>query len=288
MLTAAPAALAVLLLAAGGRGLARAASARRTRHRLGAPSASGAPPAALVTALDDADVGVRPEHAWLGWIGLGVLAALLGLATGGPAAAVVLAVPAAAGPAVALRLLAGRADRRLERELPAALELVARSLRAGSSLRDALAGAAASTPGRLGDDIGAVVGTAAAGLPLAAALDEWAGRRPCAGVRLAVAALALGAESGGATARAVDGVAATLRAGEAVAAEARALSSQARLSAMVIALAPVVFTVLAAGADPRTTQFLLRTPVGLGCLAAGLALDAAAAVWMHRLTAVTP
>lgn len=85
-------------------------------------------------------------------------------------------------------------------------------------------------------------------------------------------------------ARPIDGVAASLRANLAVAAEVRALSSQARYSAMVIALAPLAFGVVAASADGRTADFLLRTRVGVACLAAGVALDVIGAWWMHRIT----
>lgn len=286
MLTAALAAVSALLVAGAAHDLTRRRAAARARRRLAPDAPSPGPPARFVSALADADLPFRPEHAWLAWLGAVVAAAAGGLAVAGPPAAVVFLVVAGGAPAVVLRVLRGRADAGAERALPAALELVARSLRGGASFREALAEAA--PPGRLGGDLRTVVAEAEAGSPLTAALGAWAERRPSRGVRLAVAALALGAESGGATARAVDGVAATLRANDAVAAEARALASQARISALVIALAPVAFTLLAAGADPRTTEFLLRTPVGLGCLAAGLALDAAAAVWMHRLTAVEP
>ena len=44
--------------------------------------------------------------------------------------------------------------------------------------------------------------------------------------------------------------------------------------------------VLAAGGDEATADFLFRTPVGLGCLTAGLALDGLAAWWMARLTRI--
>src|SRR5439155_897231 len=83
--------------------------------------------------------------------------------------------------------------------------------------------------------------------------------------------IALAAESGGAAARAIDGVGETLRANLAVAAEVRAQSAQARLSALVIALAPLGFGALAAGTDRQTADFLFRTPIGLGCLVVGLA-----------------
>lgn len=81
-------------------------------------------------------------------------------------------------------------------------------------------------------------------------------------------------------------MAATLRSRLGVVREVRALSSQARFSGVVITLAPLAFSALAAATDERTAGFLLRTPLGLFCLGAGLALDAVAALWMMRLSRI--
>ena len=69
-------------------------------------------------------------------------------------------------------------------------------------------------------------------------------------------------------------------------AELRALSSQARISALVIGLAPVGFGAFAAATDPRTSEFLLHTPAGLILLVTGLALDGVGWLWMQRLAQV--
>ena len=118
------------------------------------------------------------------------------------------------------------------------------------------------------------------------ALEGLGERQPLPGVRLAVAALCLGVETGGAQARAVDGVASTLRDRLAVTAEVRALSAQARLSALIIGVAPVGFGAFAAATDPRTARFVFHTVPGLLLLATGLALDALGWLWMRRLSRV--
>jgi len=124
------------------------------------------------------------------------------------------------------------------------------------------------------------------GSGLVEALEGLAARRPSPGVRLAVAALCLGVDTGGAQARAVDGVAATMRERLAVEAEVKALSSQARMSALVIGVAPLGFGAFAAATDPRTSDFLLHTPVGLALVCVGLLLDGAGWLWMQRLCRV--
>jgi tight adherence protein B len=184
------------------------------------------------------------------------------------------------------RALAARRSRQLERALPFALDDVARSLRSGGSLRMAIVEAASRARGVLGGDLARVAAELDDGHPLHDALAAWEARRPVRSVRLTVAALSLAAETGGASARAIDGVAATLRTNLGITDEIRALSSQARLSALVIVLAPLGFSALAASSDASTALFLFRTPLGLLCLVVGLGLYALGWLWMRRIVAV--
>lgn len=164
------------------------------------------------------------------------------------------------------------------------LEAVARALRGGRSLVQAVDEAAASLPrGPAVDDLSDVVGAVRSGVPLAAALASWATKGEDARV-LAGAALTLGAEVGGASARSLDAAASGLRDRAALAREVRALTSQARASALVMVLAPVGFVIVAGAADRRIVATLLTTPTGLACITLGLGLDAIGAGWMARMT----
>jgi tight adherence protein B len=164
-------------------------------------------------------------------------------------------------------------------QLPTLLEAVARHLRTGGSLTEAIT---AQQPGGGLAEPWLVVAVRAPVAGVVAALDGWVAGDDRPPVRLAAAALALAAETGGSPARAVDGVAATLRARAAVAGELRALTSQARASALVIAISPVVFALLASATD-RRTRAAFHTGTGTLLVLAGLALDALGAWWMARL-----
>lgn len=215
------------------------------------------------------------------------------------AAAVVTAVIAPAlVPAVATAVLvAPRVHRRWrmerewrvgEAELPDTLESVARALRAGASLAQAVAETPAPCAPAVRDEwlrLQAAVPVAG----VAGAVDGvWSRPAATAGGlaparQLVGAALRLAADVGGPQARALDLAAATLRQRVATAGEAWAQSAQARASALVLALAPVVFALLAAATDPRYVPFLTGTVPGAVLLHAGLALDAAGLAWMTRL-----
>jgi tight adherence protein B len=218
-------------------------------------------------------------------VGVGAGVGLAGLVSiVGPIGLVLAAV---AGPAAPVALNhRRRAERvRLRRtQLPAALDRLATALRGGSSVPMALAEAGATMPPPMGPELLALGREASAGRAIADVLDGWSARYDDAGTRLAATVLTLATAVGGAPGHAVDGVAATLRERVDLDEERRALTSQARLSALVLAVAPVGFAALLGATDGRAASFLLGTPAGWVCLVLGLALDAAGIWWMARLT----
>lgn len=170
---------------------------------------------------------------------------------------------------------------------PTFLDEVARRLRGGLSLSDAMLGAddgmhtlfrSAFAPVRIMID---------SGVDPARAVKNWqvTGNQPA--VDLFAGSLAVGAAVGGVTPRTLDSVAQTIRDRLALVAEVSMQASQAKLSALVMTLAPLLFSVLLVFTDKRAANFLLATPVGWACLLVGLGLDLIAGVWMARLGRVS-
>jgi tight adherence protein B len=217
-------------------------------------------------------------------LGLVAIGAVGVAALFGPIVLVLVVAAVGVGRVVWRQRAAALTQRRRSQQLPEALERMAAALRTGSSLPQALAEAARGTPLPLGPELDALAGQAACGQPVLAVLDGWTERHPDRGTRLAAVALALATGVGAAPARAVDGVAATLRERLELAGERHALATQARASAIVLSTAPVAFAGLLTLSDPTASRFLLGTPSGWLCIALGVSLDAAGAVWMARLT----
>lgn len=238
----------------------------------------------LERALVRADVNWAVGAVASVWAGGIVAMATLSWAVGGPTLAALGAGFAAVLPGAILRACRDRADVRLEAALGPALEAVARSVRSGAGLAQAVEEAATAAPALLAGDLRLLTGSVRRGMGFVEALERWPISRPLPGVRLAAAAIALAAESGGPPGQPLDGVASSLQERAALRRETRALASQARLSAAVIVVAPLAFALLAAGIDSTTARFLLTTPAGQLCLAVGVALDAIGALWMHRIT----
>ena len=93
---------------------------------------------------------------------------------------------------------------------------------------------------------------------------------------------------GGRAADALDRLASSLRDRLDAVAEAQALSTQARLSAIVVGAAPLGYLVFASLVDARSVTALVGTGVGRVCLVVGVALEALAAVWMRRIVGSEP
>lgn len=157
-------------------------------------------------------------------------------------------------------------------DIAAALEACSRSLRTGSSLRNAIR--ASSLP---------IAPALAEGHPLGVVLDGWAQLATDPAERMAATAVALAAATGGPQARAIDAASVAVRDRIAATDEIAAHSSQARLSATVISCLPVVFVAWTLLADRRTAATLIGTPIGWLCLVVGLGLDALGLAWVRSL-----
>ncbi|HEY3614982.1 MAG TPA: type II secretion system F family protein [Gaiellales bacterium] len=171
---------------------------------------------------------------------------------------------------VAARVRAARAERTLERELPDALRRVAAELGAGRTPDRALA-AAAAVGGGAGEAFALAGRRAAAGEEIASALAAALGER----ARFAAAAVSLQLRAGGDLPALLRSLALRLDERRGVNAEIRALTAQARLSARVVPLLPVVGLALAALLDAGAVRLLLTTAPGLAIVAVSAVLDLA-------------
>ena len=189
-----------------------------------------------------------------------------------------------AGPA---RHVRGRADGESAVDLAHDLEHAARLVRSGQALGAALAAVAGER--RDGSLVGSIAARRTTGGSLLEAIAA-TGREPsdtstAAGAdrRLAVAVLSAVVDAGGPGSSALDRAADTIRERETIRSERIAHASQARLSAQILSFLPIAFTGWTTMTDDRVARFLLATPLGASCLAAGIALDLVGWRWMHRL-----
>ena len=269
--------------------VALVAAARRAAaaHRLRAPNArrrwrlSGRVRPRLERGLLDADVARDPEEAIELWL-IGVLGVVMVSLAVAPAMTVPAALAATLAAPAGLWLARARRERRFTAALPAALEQVAAELRGGGTVAGAVERLSESTA-VVALDFRRVHTRTQLGLSLVDALSGWPVEHDAPGVRAAAGACAVAASLGGSAADAIDGLALSLRHRLDAAAEARALSSQARLSAVVVGAAPIGYLAFSSLVDPRSVGVLVGTGVGRVCLVVGVALEGLAALWIRRI-----
>lgn len=212
--------------------------------------------------------------------GLALLPVLLWSSIGGRR--LVLVAIAAGAVAASLRRLARvRAGRRAERraaDVLAACEGMAVDLAAGQPPRRALRRAAS-----VWSELEPVAVAAELDADVPAALRRLAGAPGASQLRTVAAAWQVAHRSG-------TGLAATLARVAGLLAEQQRTSrlvatelAAARATARMMAALPALVLLLGAGIGGDPLGFLTGTPVGLGCLAAGLGLTQAGLVWLDRI-----
>lgn len=209
-----------------------------------------------------------------------------GLLLAGPGAGL---AASAAAPWGATRLLAARRERHRE-ELAAGAPAVARSLgdalAAGRSIRGAFATAAAA--GGCGAAADAELRAAAAALELGARTEDVLERLRRRGGAPAwdtmVAAILLQRDAGGDLAGLLRAIATDLEAARRAEADARTATAQARTTARIVGVLPLLAGAVGELAAPGTLARMLSSPLPAACLACAVVLEALAMVLVRRLS----
>ncbi len=210
--------------------------------------------------------------AWMGWHDRVVAAA------GGLAAATL--------PLLFVKLRAQRRLKAFVRQLPYALDLIKSSLEAGHSLQRALQVVVKEFTDPLGGEFRMALEQTRIGLPLPRALDEMIKRVPDDELRMMTVAVKVQTEVGSSLAHIIGRLAEIVRTRQQLKLQVRALTAQARMGGVLVALLPVfvlaAFTLL----QPSYTHMLFTDPTGLKLLKTAIALDVMAFFIIRRLVRV--
>jgi tight adherence protein B len=200
--------------------------------------------------------------------------------------AVLLAATAGALPAGYLYWLKRQRMAMFERQLPEALELVSRALRAGHafSVGLKLVGEEAADP--IGMEFRRVFEEVAMGVALPQALQNMTNRVDCVDLRFFVTSVLVQRETGGNLAEIIDSLASLIRKRFELHLRVRALSAEGRMSAIVLIGLPLIVGVLLFKMNPDYMGLLLTDPMGQNLATVGSVLMVIGAVVMKRMVAI--
>jgi tight adherence protein B len=194
---------------------------------------------------------------------------------------------AAVGPTLFFSLAAGRRSRELSEQLPEALDMLSRSLRAGHAISGALQMVATEMPSPVNVEFGRAFEEQRLGLSLDQAILHMTQRAPSnQDLKIFVVSVLIQKETGGNLAEILQGIGETIRARYRFQGKLRAITAEGRASGLIISLLPLVFVAVQYVINPGYILPLVRDPRGHLILAYAFVTWAVGVTWIRRLTKV--
>lgn len=216
--------------------------------------------------------------------GLGVAAGALASFWIGALVGLGLAAAGAAAPALVLLQARERRSRKLSAQLPEALDMMARSLRAGHALSAAFELVSTEMPEPVSVEFARAFEEQRLGLPLERVVLEMAARAPRNGdLKIFAVSAVIQKETGGNLAEILEGISHTIRERYRLFGKVRALTAEARASAVFVSILPIALFLLLAVMQGGYLKPLFTTPVGRSVFTGGVVAWCAGVVWFARL-----
>ena len=181
-------------------------------------------------------------------------------------------VAAALGSAVPYGVLRRKRDRRVKAfntALPEAIDLMARSLRAGHSMGSAIEMVADQSPDPLGFEFVQVFQQQRLGLQFRDALLQMGARIPSRDLQFLITAILVQKETGGDLTEILDRASHVIRERVRIEGEVRTHTAQGRLTGWILSMLPIVMLLLINLVSPGYSAILFHDPVGQKLLYAG-------------------
>lgn len=196
----------------------------------------------------------------------------------------VTAIFIAALPLMVLKMLAGRRQELLERQLPNALDFISRAMQAGHTFVSSLQMAGTDSPEPIGPEFQAAFREISFGKSVQDAMSDLAQRIDCPEMRYFAVAVYINHEIGGNLANLLSGVAQLIRERIKMRESIYAMTGEARTSAWILGSLPFFIVFIMLLIRPDFISVLWTDPSGRSMLRYALALMIVGIFWMHRLS----
>lgn len=212
---------------------------------------------------------------WLGWLMIPNLLLSFGIG-----------VIVGASPYVYLYVLRELRFRRCGAQLPEAVDLMSRALRAGHAVPSALEMVGNETPDPLGAEFRTLHEEQRLGLPTRDAFRNLVERVPQDDMRFLATAILVQSETGGNLTQILDKTAAVMRERQRLYGQIRIYTAQGRITGWILCLLPFIMFGLIHLINPAYEKILITDPTGLDLAYAGLAMMVAGVLVIRKIIAI--
>jgi tight adherence protein B len=213
--------------------------------------------------FEQADCNIKPSALFGISLGLGVLGAALGVWAMNVYVAPVTALMFFSLPWLWLYNKRAQRLKSFAAQLPDALELVARALRAGHSLAAGMHVVAEEMPSPICKEFGRVYEEQNLGIPLEEALKGMCDRVPNLDLRFFVTSVAIQRQTGGDLAEILDRIGHVIRERFKILGQVKALTAEGRLSGVVLIALPIGLFMMMLWMKPDYIELLWKDPMGV-------------------------
>ena len=217
----------------------------------------------LTTMIEQADANVKPTALF----GVGLVAgALGGLVTGflvNIYVAPVMALGCFSAPFLWLWVKRSTRLKKFAGQLPDAMELVARALRAGHSLAAGMHVVAEEMPEPICKEFGRIYEEQNLGIPLEESLNNMCHRVPNLDLKFFVTSVAIQRQTGGDLAEILDRIGYVIRERFKILGQVKALTAEGRLSGIVLIALPIGLFLMMLWMKPDYIELLWKDPMGI-------------------------
>ena len=161
-----------------------------------------------------------------------------------------------------VKMKIGKRQKSFLTEFSDALEAMARLLKAGMPVGEAIAMCAREYSGPVGEEMRRMYDAQKMGVPLSEAAYEAALRMPVAEMRMLATALTIQQQTGSSLSEVLENLAGTIRARYRLKRKIQALSSEAKVSAMIIGCLPLLVTGALQLVNPKYIALLFEPGMG--------------------------
>ena len=189
-------------------------------------------------------------------------------------------------PAMYLLWLKSQRIGKFERQLPEALELSSRALRAGHAFSVGLKLVGDESADPIGKEFRRVFDEVSMGVSLPEALQNMTDRLDCVDLRFFVTSVLIQRETGGNLAEIIDSLATLIRKRFELHLRVRALSAEGRFSALILFCLPIVVGFILYKMNPEYMSTLFTDPAGQNMLMVGSFMMVTGAIIMKRMVTI--